>query len=215
MSIRNLSYAEPFFPVKYILNEKEYEIGKPCIVFNLAQSDIKINNRKLGYFKSTTVTNVKIEDIERCLVIEDFDKYTDHDALFEEIRKTWTLVYNATGLERHKGVQLYRSPKERIGNVEVNMCFADSIPLKVGLHQTHWGDAPFKEVHTQIVGFGRMQQCFEQDINTLYREDLMAPGCTHEPMYDENCVYPWHQYETITKAIFMATEMQQTDELGV
>jgi hypothetical protein len=43
----------------------------------------------------------------------------------------------------------------------------------------------------------------------------MAPGCTHTPMFDENCIYPWHQYETITPAIFMATEMQLTDELGV
>lgn len=215
MSIRALQYAEPFFSVKYILNEKEYKIGKKSIVFNLAQRDIKINNRNLGYYKSTTATNIKITDIERCLVIEDYDRHVYHEALFEEIKKTWTLVYNATGLERHRGVQLYRSPKEKIGNVEVNMCYADTIPLNVGLHQTHWGGPPFKEVHTQILGFGRMQQCFEQDVKTLYREDLMAPGCTHEPMYDENCVYPWHQYETITPAIFMATEMQLTDELGV
>ena len=53
-----------------------------------------------------------------------------------------------------------------------------------------------------------MQQYSEQDPGTLYREDAMAPGCTHEPMYDHDCLYPWHQYETITRAIFQATEMQ-------
>jgi len=215
MSIRALDFVEPFFSVNYLLNEKEYTVGKKSIVFNLSQKDIWIKCQPLGYFKSTVVTNVTITDIDRCFIIEDYERNTDHQMLFEEIKKEWTLVYDATKLDRHKGVRLWRSPKVRLGNIEVNMCYADSIPLNVGLHQTHWGGPPFKEVHTQIVGFGKMQQYSEQDINTLFREDLMAPGCTHVPMFDENCIYPWHQYETITPAIFMATEMQLTDELGV
>ena len=35
----------------------------------------------------------------------------------------------------------------------------------------------------------------------------MAPGAAHPPMYDEKIKYPWHQYETTTKAIFMAVEL--------
>ena len=215
MSVRALDFVEPFFSVNYLLNEKEYKVGKKSIVFDLSQKDIWIKCQPLSYFRSTILTNVTITDIDRCLIIEDYERNTDHQALFEEIKKKWTLVYDATKLDRHKGVRLWRSPKIRLGNTEVNMCYADSIPLNVGLHQTHWGGAPFKEVHTQILGFGKMQQCSEQDINTLFREDLMAPGCTHAPMFDENCIYPWHQYETITPGIFMATEMQLTDELGV
>lgn len=215
MSVRALDFVEPFFSVNYLLNVKEYAVGKKSIVFNLSQKDIWIKCQPLCYFKSTVVTNVTITDIDRCVIIEDYERNTDHQMLFEEIKKKWTLVYDATKLDRHKGVRLWRSPKIRLGNIEVNMCYADSIPLNVGLHQTHWGGPPFKEVHTQIVGFGKMQQCSEQDINTLFREDLMAPSCTHVPMFDENCIYPWHQYETITPAIFMATEMQLTDELGV
>ena len=38
-------------------------------------------------------------------------------------------------------------------------------------------------------------------------EECMAPGATHGTMYDTNCDYPWHQYETITPAIFMAIEL--------
>lgn len=215
MSVRALDFVEPFFSVNYLLNEKEYKVGKKSIVFNLSQNNIWIKCQPLGYFRSTVLTNVTITDIDRCLIIEDYERNTYHQALFEEIKKKWTLVYDATKLDRHKGVRLWRSPKIRLGNTEVNMCYADSIPLNVGLHQTHWGGAPFKEVHTQILGFGKMQQCSEQDINTLFREDLVAPGCTHAPMFDENCIYPWHQYETITPGIFMATEMQLTDELGV
>jgi hypothetical protein len=214
MSVRGLAYAEPFFTVKYLLDEEEYSIGKKSIVLNLSTKDLRIKHEALGYFQSTVLANVVISDAHRCLVIEDFEKWADHEALFEEIKKKWSLVWEATKLDRHKGVRLWRSPKEKLGNTEVNMCYAEGIPLNVGLHRTHWGDLPFKEVHTQILGFGRMQQCSEQDIKTLYREDLMAPGCTHEPMYDGECVYPWHQYETITKAIFQANEMQRSDELG-
>ena len=31
---------------------------------------------------------------------------------------------------------------------------------------------PIKEVHVQIMGAGRMQQHYENDLKTLYREDL-------------------------------------------
>ncbi len=65
----------------------------------------------------------------------------------------------------------------------------------------------FREVHTQIVGFGKMQQCRERDVDTLYLEEPMAPGTTHRPMYDDQGNYPWHQFETITPSIFMAVEM--------
>jgi hypothetical protein len=214
MSVQTLDFVEPFFPVKYVLNEKGYAVGEKSIVFNLSQKDIWIKNLPLGYFKSTVVTNVIITNIDRCLIIEDYERNTDHQALFEEVKKKWTLAYDATKEERHKGVQLWRSSKISLGNVQVNMCYAGSVPLKVGLHQTHWGGPPIKEVHLQIVGFGKMQQCSEQDINTLYREELMAPGCSHLPMYDENFLYPWHQYETVTPGIFMATEAQLTDALG-
>jgi len=65
----------------------------------------------------------------------------------------------------------------------------------------------FREVHTQIVGLGKMQQCREKDVSTLYLEEPMAPGTTHRPMYDAEGNYPWHQFETITPSIFMAVEM--------
>ncbi|MFC1992702.1 hypothetical protein ACFLV3_02680 [Chloroflexota bacterium] len=209
MSIRSLTYAEPFFPVKYILDEKEYTIGEKCIVFNLSIEQILINNRQLDFFRSVVVTNSPIFQIKRCLIIEKFEDYPDENALFEEVKKAWTLAYDATHEGRHKGVALWRSPKIEIGDVEVNMCFAGSIPLRAGLHQSHWGGPPIKEVHTQIVGIGKMQQCYKQDVKSLYREEPMAPGYSHIPMYDEKCEYPWHQYETITKGIFMATEMQR------
>lgn len=207
MSIKALDFAEPFFPVKYIVDENEYKVGEKCIVLNLSQVPILINNRPLEFFKSVVVTNTSIFQVKRCLIIERFADYKDEYSLFEEVKKKWTLAYDATHEERHKGVALWRSPKIHIEDIAFNMCFAGSIPLNVGLHQTHWGGPPIKEVHVQIVGIGKMQQFYEQNLNSLYREEYMAPGCSHIPMYDENCEYPWHQYETVTKGIFLAMEM--------
>ncbi len=212
MSVEKLEFVEPFFSVSYVRDEKECAIGKRSIVFNLSREPIRVNHQMLGFYRSAVFTNITIFDVVRCLVIEDFERNTDHEALFEAIKKKWTLVYEATKVERHRGVELWRSEKIKLGDTEVNMCYAASIPLNVGLHRTHWGDRPFREVHTQILGYGEMQQYRESDLGTLYRADPMAPGCTHEPMYDENCVYPWHQYETVTKAIFMATEMRLSDK---
>jgi hypothetical protein len=208
MSTRALDYAEPFFPVTYVQDEEELTIGAACIAFNLSQTPILINARPLHFFQSVVVTNTSISQVRRCLMIAKFSAYPDEEALFEKLIKAWTLAYDATHEERHRGVALWRSPKICIGDVMVNMCLAGSVPLNVGLHQTHWGGPPIKEVHTQIVGIGKMQQCYEKDVKTLYREELMAPGNSHIPMYDEKCEYPWHQYETVTRAVFMATEMR-------
>jgi hypothetical protein len=101
------------------------------------------------------------------------------------------------------------SPKVWLGQFGFTMYHSATVPLNVGLHREHvFCPVPgFREVHTQIVGFGKMQQCRERDVTTLYLEEPMAPGTTHRPMYDPDGNYPWHQFETITPSIFMAVEM--------
>lgn len=207
MSITALDFASPFFPVSYVQGEENYAVCEKSIVFNISDEYLYVNGRPLGFFCSTVAVNTVITNIERGLIIAKFDAYPDVEALFEKVKSTWVLAYDATHEERHKGVALWRSPKIKLGNIAVNMCFAGSVPLNVGLHREHWGGPPIKEVHVQIVGVGRMQQYYENDLKTLYREDNMAPGKVHPPMYDENIKYPWHQYETTTKGIFMAVEL--------
>lgn len=207
MSIIALDFATPFFPVSYVEREEKCWVGEKSIVFNLSGEDLYINGRPLSFFCSTVVVNTVVTHVERALIIEKFDAYPNQETLFERVKKTWMLAYDATHEERHKGVALWRSPKVKLGNIALNMCFAGSVPLNVGLHREHWGGPPIKEVHVQIVGVGKMQQYCERDLNTLYREDPMAPGAAHPPMYDDNIEYPWHQYETITPGIFMAVEL--------
>ena len=65
MSIKKLDLAEPFFKVKYLLNEQEYAIGEKTILINLSDKPIKVQNQEIGFFRSVVVTNTKIYQIDR------------------------------------------------------------------------------------------------------------------------------------------------------
>ena len=64
MSIEALDFAEPFFTVKCLLDEKEYTVGKKSIVVNLSEKPIKIQNQRLGFLQSVVVTNTGICEVE-------------------------------------------------------------------------------------------------------------------------------------------------------
>ena len=210
MSIKKLDFCAPFFKATLIENESQYTVSQNSILLNLSDNPVKANTQSIAFYESKIVNNIELNNIDRIVLIEGFDAYPNEAKLFEEIKQTWALAYDARGEERLKGVPFWMSPKDTLGNIKFSMYFAGRVPLQVGLHQTHVGFNNLKEIHTQIVGFGKMQQCFEKDINTLYLEDTLAPGASHKPMYDENGRYPWHQYETITQGVFMAIEMEMS-----
>jgi hypothetical protein len=216
MSVETLEFAEPFFTVKHLADEAEYQVGDKTIVLNLSEQPIRIQDQTLGHLQSVVVAHTPIRGVERAVLIERFAAHADDNALFDEVRKTWPLAYDIRKEDRLKGVSHYMSPKVCIGNISLSMYHSGSVPLNVGLHKYHpFCEVPgFKEVHTQIVGFGKMQQCMEQDVDTIYLEEPLAPGATHKPMYDEEGNYPWHQYETITPSIFMAVEILPTEQSG-
>jgi len=213
MSIKTLDFAEPFFTVKYLVDEQECQVGESSILVNIAKQPIEIQNQKLAIFQSVVVTNTAVSNVKKGILVERFSSYEDEEDLFMEVKKAWPLAYDIRKEERLKGVSHFLSPKVNLDNVRLSMYHSGSVPLNVGLHKehVHCGDVLLKEVHTQIVGFGKMQQCLEKDVGTLYLEEPMAPGMTHKPMFDENGNYPWHQYETITPAIFMAIEVLPAD----
>ena len=43
---------------------------------------------------------------EKFLIIEKFAAFSDAKAIFEQVKNTWVLAYDATHEERHKGVSL-------------------------------------------------------------------------------------------------------------
>lgn len=208
MSVKPLDFASPFFDVSYITDEQTVAIKHKAIVLNLSDTAIAIEQQSLGFLQSCVVCNTSVHNVERAVMVE---RFADHDetTLYQQVKKAWPLAYEVRQEERLKGVSHYMGPKVTLGNIGLGLYHAGSVPLNVGLHRDHpWCEKPgFKEVHTQIVGFGKMQQCREQDINTLYLEEPMSPGATHRPMYDSDGNYPWHQYETVTPGIFMAVEI--------
>lgn len=209
MTVEALEFAEPFFTVRLVKDEASFQIFERSILLNLAEKPIRVQDQKIDYLNSAILTNTSVQAAEYCVIIERFDEHSDQNSLFEEVRKTWPSAWDVRKEARLKGVSHYMSPKVWVGQLGLSMYHSASVPLNVGLHKFHdFCPVPgFREVHTQIVGFGKMQQCIEQDLQTLYLEEPMAPGSTHRPMYDAQGNYPWHQYETITPSIFMAAEM--------
>ena len=209
MSITNLDISEPFFTTKVFQDEERYKVRGKSILLNLSERHIHIQEQKLAHLQSVIVSDVEINGLEHAVLIERFADYPDENELLEGVRATWPSAYEVRGEERLRGISHYMSPKVWLGQFGFTMYHSATVPLNVGLHREHvFCPVPgFREVHTQIIGFGKMQQCRERDVSTLYLEEPMAPGTTHRPMYDADGNYPWHQFETITPSIFMAVEM--------
>jgi len=209
MPIEHVLIADPFFGIRHVTGEAELPITDRAIVLNVADRPIRVEAQRLQPLQSAIFANVTLHDVDRAIVIDRFDAHEDDAALFKQVRGRWPSAFEVRGEERLRGVEHYMSPKQFVGNIGLTMYHSASVPLNVGLHKEHpFCPVPgFREVHTQIVGFGKMQQCRERDVATLYLEEPMAPGTTHRPMYDAQSNYPWHQYETITPSIFLALEI--------
>jgi len=209
MPVQTLDLAEPFFTIRIVTGEDAYDVQGKVILLNLSETPIAIREQKLGALQSVVVADVAVHRLEHAVIVERFADHPDETALFAEVKRTWPSAFYVRREERLRGVSHYMSPKVWVGQFGFTMYHSGSVPLNVGLHRDHaFCPVPgYREVHTQIVGFGKMQQCRERDISTLYLEEPMAPGTTHRPMYDTQGNYPWHQFETITPSIFMAVEM--------
>ena len=209
MPIETVQIGEPFFQLSHVFDETEYNIGDRAIVLNLAESPIMIEDQALAPLQSAIFANTVLRDVQRAVIVEHFEHDGGDETLCAEIRKAWPSAFDVRGEERLRGIEHYMSPKNYLGNLGLTFYHSASVPLKVGLHKEHpFCPVPgFREVHTQIVGFGKMQQCREKDPATLYLEEPMAPGVTHRPMYDAEGNYPWHQFETTTQSVILAIEL--------
>ena len=209
MSCETLDFAEPFFTVRIVQDETRHAITGKTIALNLAATPICVREQQLGPLQSVILVNTEMRNVDHAVLVERFADHADEHTLMAQVRATWPSAFDVRGEERLRGVSHYMSPKAWVGRFGFTMYHSGSVPLNVGLHRDHaFCPVPgYREVHTQIVGFGKMQQCRESDVGTLYLEEPMAPGATHRPMYDAEGTYPWHQFETITPSIFLAVEM--------
>ncbi|SHJ20361.1 hypothetical protein [Lutispora thermophila] len=213
--IEQLDFAEPFFSVDYVENEDEYWVEKNSIIINLAersQTIMYIKGIPIMPLKGTIAKGVYVKNIGQALVVKDYERCDLNDIqTIQAIKRTWKSLYECSGLERHKGLPYYKSPKFKVGegrnHIEVNFCFVSEPLAPSGLHQLH--DRDFDEVHAQIRGFGMMQKFVENDPNTYFGEYIMAPGIVHDKFYDETGYYPWHQYQSITPCVYCPIEIDR------
>ena len=208
MPLEALDIGAPFFGVRVVTDAPEFTLSGRAIALNLGAGPMGIWSQSLPPLTSGIVQDCRLTGIETCLLIDGFEP-EDEAALMERIRNTWPSAYALRGEARLRGVEHYMSPKAWVGQHGFTFYHSASVPLNVGLHQDHpFCPVPgFREVHTQVLGVGKMQQCRERDLSTLYLEEIMAPGHTHRPMFDAKGNYPWHQFETITPSVFLAVEI--------
>lgn len=215
MTVSALNIGRPFFDITLIENEATFVVSGSAIVLNLAQTPLRVEQQQLSSLQSAIVRGAKLRDVNWAVAVDGFESFDDEAAFCAEVRRTWPSAFDVRKEERLRGVEHYMSPKVRIGELGLSLYHSASVPLKVGLHRDHpFCPVPgFREVHTQLVGFGKMQQCRERDLSTMYLEEYLAPGTTHRPMYDSEGNYPWHQFETITPSIFMAVELMPAEAM--
>lgn len=82
-----------------------------------------------------------------------------------------------------------------------------------GIHVLH----DFLEVHTQVLGVGRMQKFRDQDHATLAEDVVMGEGYTTPVPFcglnaDGGFSYPWHQYRADTDCVWLALEYHLLDD---
>ncbi len=199
----DFSFSEPFLKVYFLESVKDYGIKGKTIVLNLGKRRIAVAGKKLAPLSSSIYADIVIGKAEKVACIEFELGPTPLEAFpfSNELRAKWQHVHEIFPLPHLKETRLWRSGKERVGDIEFNLWFA-SAGTDCGLHNKHG----FKEIHMQVYGLGRMQKFKENDKKTLYNEVFMAPGRTHEPFYDENGDYPWHQYYADGDCVWLAVE---------
>ena len=209
MSITKIDIGEPFFSLELIEDEQRLPVLSKTIVVNLSVNPITIEKQKLAEFQSNYVMGTDLVNVDQAILIRNLRPDLSEQELCDQVGECWPSAYQVRKEERLRNVGHYMSPKEWVGQQGFTFYYSATVPLNVGLHRDHsFCPVPgYREVHTQIVGLGKMQQCLSKDLSSLYFEELMAPGNTHRPMYNQNGEYPWHQYETITPSVFLAIEV--------
>jgi hypothetical protein len=209
MSITKIDIGEPFFSLELVEDEQSFPVLSKTIVVNLSVNPITIEKQKLAEFQSNYVMGTDLVNVDQAILIRNLRPDLSEQELCDQVGECWPSAYQVRKEERLRNVGHYMSPKEWVGQQGFTFYYSATVPLNVGLHRDHsFCPVPgYREVHTQIVGLGKMQQCLSKDLSSLYFEELMAPGNTHRPMYNQNGEYPWHQYETITPSVFLAIEV--------
>ena len=179
---------------------KEFDRKNWSIILNCGSGFTLPDNTRLGNYESGLFKNEKIV-AEIILIFEVGQNLEVTEDIADYCRENWTQVYDIFPIKAFKGTDFYRSPKTRIGNIEYNFWYCGE-DFSCGIHNEH----DFFELHTQILGQGEMQKFHTEDEKTIYSREILNPGQTHIPFFNKNREYPYHQYKSVTKCIWLAIE---------
>jgi hypothetical protein len=200
---KELCFSESFLKVEYLSNVCDFKITGECILINLDKEVLELENNRIGRFESGVFCNIQISEINEALLVypeESVFNFTSYKHS-ETIMNKWDHVYKIFPYEDLKNVKLWRSPKERIGNIEYNLWYAPE-KTHCAIHNEH----DFSEIHTQVYGLGYMQKFYKNDYNSLYQTIGMLPGTSHKKFCNDKYEYPWHQYLSDTDCIWLVIE---------
>lgn len=224
---RALSFSNEWIESRLVSGIHEMPV-EDAIVVNLSPTVL----RYIGGENQGTIAPWKSTMLRRCTLVE------GTMAALLHVRKRTNLGAVALDWEWYgrrnpqfpRSTPLYISTQDDIGDIEfdplaifaVQSSVSAASPrryrLKLNLWYTpeetdcgiHTGHK-FLEVHTQVMGTGRMQKFRENNADTLYEDVLMPPGYTHDPFFvlgnDRSFNYPWHRYYADSDCIWMAVEL--------
>jgi len=222
---RVLSFSSPWLSNVLAASAPSIAIDN-AIVVNLSTRMVKYEagpyRGSIAPFQSKSLRDCVVIEAEQLLICKPQEREN-----LGGLAREW-MWYGDKDSNFERRTPLYISPQEEIGEVEFNPgeIFGLAEPDTKGLQRFHlrlnlWyapastdcgihREHTFLEIHTQLIGTGRMQKFRENRSDTMF-EDLIVPtGATHPPFFDlksDNAFeYPWHRYFSDSDCVWMAIE---------
>ncbi|NTX81019.1 hypothetical protein FCL49_19255 [Serratia proteamaculans] len=224
---RDTHFSHPALPSWLLAaGEKRYLKGRGLVV-NFNPQVIRLNNSQdtqLAAFSSVIRCNEFITPALSCLLFELPETLEADGNIFWEQQERYP---GSRYCGAQTDVDFFRSPQDEIAELYfppqkltvssdavydnqgfslcANLWFADA-GTHCGIHNEH----SFIELHTQVLGIGRMQT-FQNEAETSLCEDLiLAPGATTSQAFcrisNQQYSYPFHQYYADTPSVWLALE---------
>ena len=89
----------------------------------------------------------------------------------------------------------------------MNFCLVAEPDCPSGIHREHARE--LDELHVQIAGTAAVDVLRENDPDTVYASLPLTAGSVHAPLWDTDGTYPWHRYRSVTRALFLALEIDR------
>ena len=213
------SFSSVALSLYTVSNAVNFTVDEPTIVVNLSGCAATINVPYGGYIPplASTIINpgVPVSGVLMAFIkipTQSIDESTIRELGWENFYDTETILLKSP--QDYVGsAELVPShilcdtnaPKKYINyNVKLNFWFSPA-GTNCGIHRDH----KFIETHTQIFGIGKMQKFKDNTYETLFEEQVLAPGQTQSSIFgrwEDRLVYPWHQYYADTDVVWLAVE---------